>query len=380
MTGEHASSGVFLQPFGGGGGIWSHLCSGPVPLHFIGASVTAQREGWADRLSARLCADTHHAHRVTKNAMGGVGLLFGVANHVPPPPADAGRGVAFIEFSTGDLNLGLTPLAQLPDLLRALVERTLHDYRYTVIVHNWRADQPVDDHAGIRQAYDRVAVESHIPVIYNQAMAQARIDVDASLQSVWFRDVCHTHPPGAQAYAEHVLDCLRHLEHEPRGDAVARERHNTPSGEPIAFVQVPPPSVELPGVRRSTYVYPGTGQSFDTAEIEAGKALNLRCTGRLMGLGFISGPRAGWVELSVDGQATRRFRCFDRHSHYERYILLPAYLDLRDTLMRLACADEPIDRTLPAKSHPDFDAPRTVTVVNMAGVGLSIEQASIDTP
>lgn len=379
MTEESGPSKVFLKLFGGGGGIWTHLCSGPVPLYFIGASVTVQRGGWADRLCERLCADTNHAHVVHKNAMGGVGLLFGLANYGSPSACDIGRGVAFIEFSTGDLNLGLTPLDQLSGLLRELVLRTRHDFRYTVIVHNWRADQPLDDCAGIRDAYDCVAAEFGIPVIGNHAMVQARLDADESLKSTWFRDVCHTHSEGAQAYAEHALACLRRIESEPRQGASGKFCNGS-ADKGVTFVQTPPASIDLPSVRRSTYVYPGTGQAFDTAELEVGTVLELRCTGRLMGVGFISGPRAGWVDLFVDGWAARRFRCFDRHSHYERYILLPAFAELRNAQLRFACADEPVDSALPVRAHPGFGEPRTMTVVNMAGVGLRIHHASVERP
>jgi hypothetical protein len=176
--------------------VWRLLTRGPVELHFIGASVTVQRDSWADRLADLVSERTGHRHVVTKNAMGGVGLLFGVANYAQPAAGLA--RIVFIEFSTGDLNLGLTPLEHLQMLLEHLILRSRADGAEIVIVHNWRADFDVADRAGIRARYDEVARARGIPVIANHAFAHSCLEADPSLRgtgSAMSATPCRKVPP-----------------------------------------------------------------------------------------------------------------------------------------------------------------------------------------
>jgi hypothetical protein len=107
---------------GDGGRLARQLQAETVELYVIGASVSAQRGGWPVQLQARLQQLTGRPHGLRLNAMGGVGLLFGLAHHAPHPRERVPR-IAFIEFSTGDLNLGLTPLDRLVPWLEELVAR-----------------------------------------------------------------------------------------------------------------------------------------------------------------------------------------------------------------------------------------------------------------
>jgi hypothetical protein len=357
--------------------VWHLLCERPVELCFIGASITAQRDGWPGALVRMLRADTGQPHVETKNAMGGVGLLFGLANYRPPAAAVA-PGVAFIEFSTGDLNLGLTPLAEMAPLLRALLRRTRADYPFTFVVHNWRADFADDDRAGVRRIYDAVAAEFDVPVIANHVMARRAIEDDPATQALWFRDVCHTYPAGAASYARHVRDALRGASATAPSPAAAGPAQAPGAPPEIGFVDAfSTLAAGASGASASVYEYPATGQRFPTLEVDAGPRVRVDGSGRLMGVGFISGPRAGFVEMRVGAKVVRRFRCFDRHSHYRRYILLPSFLDLDDAGVELSCVDEPPELFPGMPVHPDFDAPRTMTLVHLAGLGLDIHRCSM---
>ncbi len=356
-------------------GIWTYLQEQPVELCFIGASVTVQRDGWCSKLLEYLRAQTGMPHSARLNAMGGVGLLFGVANYSLPSP-DVIPGIAFVEFSTGDLNPGLTPLKELPGLLRGLLRKTTANYRYTVIVHNWRVDFD-ENSAEVRRIYDAIAAEFGLPVIHNHEMARQAIEQDPGIQAAWFRDECHTYATGADAYACHVSACLRDLDAQPASGHEACRPASGVDEPPIRFADLAG-AIVVPGHNSGDFTHPVTGQRFDTVEIASGIHVRLSCSGRLMGIGFISGPRSGGVQLSVGGKAVRRFKCFDRHSHYSRYILLPCFMDLGDaTTLDLVCMDEPVDRKLPAKEHPDFDLPRTMTLVHLVGAGLRVDRCSM---
>lgn len=353
---------------GDGGRIAALLQAGPAELYFIGASVTAQRHGWAGKLVDELRLTTGHAHTTTLNAMGGVGLLFGIAHHALYARGSRPR-VALLEFSTGDLNLGLTPLDLLQPWLEELVAVLAEEGTPVVFIHNWRADFDADDQAGIRRRYNEVATRHGIPVIENHRLAAQAIAADPTQRDLWFRDVCHTHEPGASAYAEHVRACLWAMALSAASPCCAANGPAPSKSQRIACMPVDDAWTSA-GSARSTYTYPHTAQKLPVLTLEHGMALRFRASGKLLGVGLISGPRAGWVTLEVAGMPHRRMRAFDRHSHYERYILLPAVVDLDESLVTLRCSDEPLDLSIASQAHPDFALPRQLKVVHFVGTSL----------
>jgi len=58
-------------------------------------------------------------------------------------------------------------------------------------------------------------------------------------------------------------------------------------------------------------------------------ALGLPFTGRAIGIGIVSGPDAGYIRYSVDGQAMREL---DLHTQWSKMLYLPWYLLLGDEL------------------------------------------------
>lgn len=370
---------AYFRAHGDRGRAWRRLTQGPAELYFIGASVTSQRDSWADRLAAKARERTGHAHSLVKNAMGGVGLLFGVANHRPAAGAGS-RRLAFIEFSTGDLNLGLTPLDRLEAWLEHLVHRLSEEGVPTVIVHNWRGDFAVDDAPGIRARYDAVAARHGLPVIENHRLAAELLDGGTVAQNSLFRDVCHTQPDGAELYADHALRCLEAMASGSAPDAADAARHDEADIAPphdIGFFDLPSEVMTRAGIERSSYTYPTTLQTFPVWNFASGRALDMVTSGSLLGVAFLSGPRTGWVDLSIDGRDVRRFRCFDRNSHYERYILLPSVFSLSRSNIRLRCAPAEVDFAIASKPHPDYALPRQMKLVQLAGSNLVVHSAQV---
>lgn len=358
---------------GDGGRIAALLQAGPAELYFIGASVTAQRRGWAERLVDELRQVTGHAHAMTVNAMGGVGLLFGVAHHALYARGSRPR-VAVLEFSTGDLNLGLTPLDHLQPWLEELVAVLAKDDTPVVFVHNWRADFEVDDHAGIRRRYNELAACHAIPVIENHRLAAQTIAAEPAKRDQWFRDVCHTHEPGALAYAHHTRACLWAMAAQPACVGAAAALTAPAPTQRIGCLDIDA-ALAPAGSVWSTYTYTHTGQVLPVLTLEADMQLSFRASGQLLGVGLISGPRACWVVLEVGGVPLKRMRAFDRHSHYERYILLPALADLDHDLVTLRCSDEAVDFEMAAQPNPGFALSRQLRLVHCVGRGLRISQA-----
>lgn len=350
--------------------VWQFLKSSPCELHFIGASVTAQKPSWAEALHTLLVEATGHAHEITKNAMGGVGILFGLSYYY----SSGGRPrITFIEFSTGDFNIGLSPPTELGWMIEALVARVRDEGGEVILVHNWRSDnREKDDSRGVFSIYQMVSHRCGVATIHNNRWVEHQLHADPAQEKRLFRDICHTTPLGARAYAQHVFDALRTAPASSLGDGV--ERAKQPADWPqvlclgTAFMHGE--------VQERTYEYPGTGQKIPFYEMLQGAVMSARVSGRLMGVGLISGPTSGWAALYVDGKLVRRIRCFDEHSYYERYILRPLFIDLQARIVELRMIDESVDFSLARKQHQDFAAPRRLMFAHFVGTRLVAEPQS----
>ncbi len=352
--------------------IWDILHNSDCELYFIGASVTAQKGAWADRVHMLLAQTTGREHRLRKNAMGGVGILFGLSNFI-----GAGKlpRVVFIEFSTGDLNIGLSPPTELGWMVESLVTRVRAEGDHVVIVHNWRADSRdgVDPHK-IISAYEEISTRYLVPTAYNNRWADHQLLSDPTKQQLYFRDICHTTPNGAAGYAAHVFDLLRSAPRTGLPDIFTA--NNAPTHWPL------PLSIDetfLIGESRTrVYDYPNTGQLISFVDAGAETHFSAVMSGRLMGVGFIAGPTAGWVGLYFNQKLMRRFRCFDQHSHYDRFILLPYFKDLNGTHVELRLLEEPVEFHLARQQHPDFKVARRMMLAHLVGGDLRVEAKGLE--
>jgi hypothetical protein len=340
---------------------------------FIGASVTAQKNGWADRLVELISERLGSSFTVNKKAMGGVGLLFGVTNW-PSLRLPVG-GVVFIEFSINDLNLGLTPLAHLETLLKALIIDILKNKSLPIIVHNWRADFRQEKGDLVRNIYNVIASQFQIiPVIRNDLFIESEIARNPRTEEMWFRDICHTTSEGSSAYAKHIFNVISVMSQDNKSCSIQVNNFEKELGdiEPILDLNR---YLNCSKYVKRIYVYPNTGQEFAYYDCDASVEFEAVASGELMGIAFISGPTSGWVELLIDNEVKQKFRCFDRHSYYERFILLPAFYKLSNNLVKIRLSADPIDFTIAKQENSAFKEQRRMQLVSMVGVELTFNLA-----
>ena len=353
---------------GDGGAIWRLLASGPCEIYAIGASVTVQKDGWADRFTAKLCRLTGHDHFLTKNAMGGVGILFGAANY--KSPSHGHPRVTILEFSTGDLNLGLTPIEQLRPLVSYLLSRAIEDKSLVAIVHNWRSDFESDDSPGVRRAYNEIARAYSVPVIENQRLIETVLQKGCCQKEALYRDNVHTNSAGAELCAEHIAACFSTM----LGTPPIRASGDFLGSSLVGNVRIYELSTahQIVG-ERWTFVYPGTQQMFPVVDVSAESSIQLLASGQLLGAAFIAGPRSGWASLLVDGGVVRNFRCFDKHSYYDRYVLFPCFQSLRESVIEIKQPKLDVDYKVASQTHPDYLKPRLLRFVHFIGIDLCVK-------
>lgn len=350
------------------GDIKRALHAAPCELYFLGASVSTQRNGWPDVLARDLSSATGHAHTVRKTCIGGVGLLYGLSHLAMQPPEDGRRRVAFIEFSTGDLNFGLTPMEHLRPWLREMVARLQAAGALPLVIHNWRADYDVVDKHGIRAAYDEIAAEAGLPVIENHRWIHDLIAGGHLTASEWFRDYCHTTDAGAVAYADQIMRSIASASGEP-GDA----GRPLPWDPAAAMVRAHPVVDWLPADTAwpvSEFKYTPTDQRFSTVTLAQEDVFTACVSGQLLGVAVISGPRSTWMSVSANGKRLRKLRVFDRNSHYDRYLLCACPAELDRATLEITCDPEPLDVSISAQPHADFSLPRQLRLVELIGRNL----------
>lgn len=336
---------------------------------FIGASVTAQKNGWTHKLVELIGEKLGCPFPVGKRAMGSVGIIFGVTNWLDTPLPK--EGVVFIEFSSGDLNLGLTPLDQLGVLLENLIIDIFERKSLPIIIHNWRSDFREEKGDIVRKIYNDVASKFKVPVIRNDLFVEEELKKDPGIDKIWFRDICHTTPEGAFAYAKHVFDGLCSM-----SDSLDTSFSNVQSSKVLRGIQ---PLFDLDKYFNSSnyticsYTYPNTSQEFSYYDCDASVEFEAIASGQLVGIALISEPTSGWVELLVNGESKKLFRCFDRHSYYKRFIMLPAFYNLSNTLVKLRLSEKPVDFSIANQDHEAFKEKRRMQLVSLVGVELKLQ-------
>ena len=172
----------------------------------MGASVTAQRDGFRPRLHELVCRDTRRNHRAVAAALGATGAITGVClmddlvlSHHPD--------LAFVEYATSDV-AGTTPLRELAPVLEGIVGKLRDAGCEPCFLYLHRSD--VDLGASeVVSVYEDVA-EYHAVASINVAdWMRAEIEQGHLSGPTILRDVVHTTPTGSTLTAETILDGAR---------------------------------------------------------------------------------------------------------------------------------------------------------------------------
>jgi glycosyltransferase involved in cell wall biosynthesis len=272
----------------------SEVCT----VAYMGASVTAQKDGYRPRLHAMLQRRFAREHVMVNAGTGAIGSIGGlflmdqlVLRHRPD--------LCFIEYATTD-TIGTTPAAFVGPVLEEIVCRLREagcEPCILLLPRAQEADQGID-------AYRSVA--SHHGVVL--------IDVAASfdagdLTERVLRDVVHTTFAGAETIATRIADDFDSIL-DPTGAPIGSEdRLFDRSFRGATLV-----AATTEHLREASAGSVGTFRlSMPYVEVEPGGGFDCTFDGELVGLVVVVGPRSG-----VIAAGGREFTLFDRWCHYER--------------------------------------------------------------
>lgn len=301
----------WVHPRGGLATVGARLRQQPCRIAYLGASVTAQHDGYRRRLHEHLVASTGHAHRAIHAGIGGVGAITGVflmddlvLRHSPE--------LCFIEFSTGD-SANDTNVDRVAAAAEGMI-RKLHGVGCPVVLLHCsrRGAEGAQRLAAVVRQWEVVADHYDVPSLHVHRLLEARLADDATLERRWFRDVVHTTEEGAEWLAASIMEGLAYL---PENRSPSRlppplNLHHCASTRLVALqaAQAENPPACTHGTYR--FVYPWIA-------VASGNGLSLRSEGDVMGLLVIVGSDAGIVEITTE-RGCETISAFDEWCHYDR--------------------------------------------------------------
>ncbi|HEX4521314.1 MAG TPA: SGNH/GDSL hydrolase family protein [Gaiellaceae bacterium] len=289
-----------LRARAGLGDLPARLRERPCTIAYLGASVTAQKDGYRPRLHALLSQATGHEHRAVAAGFGAMGSITGrflMERFVMPHEPE----LAFVEYVTSDV-AGTTP----PELLRAALEGIVGRLREAgcepCFLYLPRRD--LDPRSSpVLEAYEDVAAYHGVPSIDLSAVSTEGPDP-------LLRDLVHTSDAGSALLAGAVARAFAELTPGPTPERL-------PLRESVlqhARIVTPTPALLRDGSRCETGSF---RLVFPFVEIDSDNELEFIPEGDLAGLLVAVGPRSGYIELEAAGRR-REYLLWDEWCSYER--------------------------------------------------------------
>lgn len=337
-----------------------------VKILYVGASVTAQKNGYRPELN-KLYERQGVCIKQEVVATGATGSLFGLCNLGQLGNDSYELGV--YEYSTGDLNLGLTPIEKIYETVKSSLTIMSAKCERVVVVHNYRSDFERDKGNIVRELYNKAAHELSIPVleIYKEIEL-----LKSNFEGDWaniYRDNVHTGDVGSKIVAQKIFDGIANCEFVTR-----ESRPPLPDKKVPVITQFSPEGLEL-----KRYTYPASGQIFQYFELNKGQKLHFQIKGQLLGIIPIVGPSSGWLNLQVNNKTVLNYSLFDQHCHYNR--VQPRYFEYfsEDFIECTLCvSDEEVDLSVCKKHHPSHSLPRIMAISGFMGLELEIKNVRLE--
>jgi hypothetical protein len=296
----------YVNARAGLGDIPGRLRRAPCTIAYMGASVTAQKDGYRPRLHELLSQATGHDHRAVPAGLGAMGAITGVFlmdELVLPRRPD----LTFVEYATSDI-AGTTPPEHLGAVLEGIVGKLRAAGSEPCFLYLHRADMRLGS-SPIVDTYERVADAHGVPSINVAEWMREAIDRGAVAADAVLRDVVHTTAAGSDLTAGAIRAALAELPEAPRPARVTSA--DAGYGSTRVVPATPALAANGPvGEARFRLSYP-------YVEIDRRGLLRFRPDGELVGLLVIVGPHSGYIELASPAGRSEHL-LWDEECSYER--------------------------------------------------------------
>nr|WP_320136357.1 hypothetical protein [uncultured Amphritea sp.] len=332
---------------------------------YVGASVTAQKNGYRSALN-KIFQKNGCSVNEEVIATGATGSLFGLCNlgEIKNKKYD----ISFYEYSTGDLNIGLTPVDKIFDAVRKSLSILCSFSDRVYLINNYRSD--FEDGKGdfVRDLYNKAADELDVPVIDVFKFIET---YKKSYTGDWnkvYRDNVHTAEDGSFLVANQIYDFLN----KNNLEKISKEININFDIPKITYL-------EGKNIDRKEYTYPASRQKFKYISLKKGYSLSFEMKGSLLGIVSIVGPTSGWLELRIDGDIVFSYCLFDKHCHYNR--VQPRFFSFSSDAYKkcyVSIVEKEIDFSICTHSHRGHEQNREINISGFMGQNLEIKNCKIE--
>tara|TARA_Y100001970_G_scaffold122281_1_gene151579 strand:+ start:1877 stop:5005 length:3129 start_codon:yes stop_codon:yes gene_type:complete len=335
---------------------------------YIGASVTAQKNGYRPELNKKLEASGYTVKQ-TILATGATGSIFGLCNlSTLQIPENEVFDLTVYEYSTGDLNIGLTPLDVMEDVVFESLAFLKTISQKVVLVNNYRSDYENGEGEFVREKHRDAAKLAGVPVIDTYPLfEEMRKSFSEKDWKEIYRDNVHTSPKGSKLVSDHIFENLNlSVLDSPfeRGDS------NTLKAG-FYFPKISGRDIEI-------YTYPSSGQEFKYFRLKPNETISMKIKGEIWGLISVVGPTSGWVNVKANGTTIQEFCQLDAHCYYERIQPRQFMRNFEEEVeLTIQLIDKELDFDNVKQPHKDHEAERELKFSCIMGRDLCVEKVVV---
>ena len=200
---------LFIKQRSGLGSVNRRLHERKGRIAYLGASVTRQKDGYRPRFHDWLCTQTGHSHQAINACLGGMGILSAV--YLMDKLVIRYRpDLCFIEFTSSDAALDQASVDVGPGL-EGVIRKLLAAGCVPCILHMHRLDGACGPGSKVRAQYEAIAEHYGVPSIFVCDVMSTALRENQEEEQVWYRDVVHTTPAGADYIAGFLSQALEYL-------------------------------------------------------------------------------------------------------------------------------------------------------------------------
>lgn len=327
----------FVNIRGGLPGVIAKLKKEPCIIGYLGASVTAQRDGFRPIFHQTLCNLTEQCHKSVTAALGSNGSICNVfimdeliLKHQPV--------VCFIECSVADLS-PYTPISEVGPVMEGIILKLLQAGVTPCLVHLYRSDR-IYKGSDVIALQEEVAERYAIPSINLGAYFEELVNSKLIDTKVFIPDAVHTSAAGAAKYSELLIQGIKIiLSKAPKMDRV--EQSNFDYIKPIykrSFFKTSLVASEDSWVKGGEAIRGIFRLYYPYLEIGFDSKLQFSFDQELIGMMLVIGPHSGEISVEVNS-SLHKYSLYDQWCDFERVKALifnepiPSGSDVRVTLL-----------------------------------------------
>ena len=336
---------------------------------YVGASVTAQKNGYRPALN-KLFKQKKFNVIEQVIATGATGSMFGLCN-LSTLKSTSRFDLVVYEYSTGDLNIGLTPLERVEDVVEQSLEYLKQISSEVILVNNYRSDYEGGTGDFVRDLHKSAAIKQNVPIIDNyQFFEKLRKETKEKDWKEIYRDNVHTGELGSNQVATLILDgVLKNID-------LSKGTPNFKNGQYKQCAEFK--ELNFNGKLLNKYTYPSSGQVFSFRTIEFNEVASFNLLGELWGVVSIVGPQSGWLVIKADGVEIQKFCQFDAHCYYQRIQPRQFIRKFKEfTNITIELINDNIDFNKVKESHVGHQLPRTINLSCLMGKDIEINNLKI---